>query len=415
MDEKTEKLLENYQKAKRSLKLINNISQPQSGDQNMESSQSSSLEQIESEEKKEDERIRNILSYIRMKREKGLDYRTEIDPAKVEAWVKEEESKKSVSTLDNTGVDLNSNSNNHEREDFLEREKKMYVEKERESERDYRRKEREERDFKQREYDWENRERAKEKERTKEKEFRRDPDREFKDMNFDDSQRRRRTKEYLNKKRHREREFEDDEMDRLREKEEIYEEAKRKEYSSEKSRKGRQSSFSPQPPSSYSTPKLKFLTSDFSSSSLPPPPPPLKGTESSSSQPQVSSPPISIKQEGLLDRSKLSGFIIPTSTTEKKTVLPKSMDFSDDQNENENYQLKKKRKLITLETSLYDQEENKAKLKQVETIISKIPTDTQELFNFPINWNIIEEVIHFFLKKINKILLFFQKKLESNC
>jgi len=238
----------------------------------------------------------------------------------------------------------------------MEREKKEGLERDREKERELRRREREEREYRDMEREWEQRERAKEREKEKEKDLQKRPrDRRKDDLEYDEHDRkRRRSREYFRKKREREREREEDETDRVREIQE--EEYRRRE--EERKLEERHSIDQQSPPT-----------------------------------PVLTASPIDLSNKEGLDRSKLTNIALklPANviTEKKKLVAAIAPGFNPEPEFDELYQ-KKKRELVTLESSLHEQSYS-GKLEKVKAIIEKIPTEKEKLFAFILDWEIIQK------------------------
>jgi hypothetical protein len=94
-----------------------------------------------------------------------------------------------------------------------------------------------------------------------------------------------------------------------------------------------------------------------------------------------------------LDRSKLSGFAIPITAPpkEKKPVVAVVPGFNAEPEVDELF-MKKKRKLVTLDSALHEESDRKAKIEQLKSLIDTIPTTKDELFAYSLNWEVIDQV-----------------------
>jgi len=330
----------------------------------------------------EEERSREAVRIIILRRDRGEDYRNyEYDPSRVRPDELLDDKTGSIKGETDKWRERNSRDDRKDtkkereetEEEKAERERRNRAEKERETERErereQRKKEREEREYRDREKEWEGREYIKEKEREKERDReRREKDRELRDSEYDDFERKKRTKEYEKKKREREKEREEDEAERLREYQEE-EESKRKEQIKKEGDTKRKTVVQQQKmQKAFRIPHLP---------SVKPPPPPELFT---GSPPDI---------EGL-DRSKLSSFALPTTTSKDKPVISVVPGFNAEPEVDELY-VKKKRKLVTLESALHEESDRKAKLEQLKNLIETIPTKKEELFGYNIDWQIIDQ------------------------
>ena len=193
------------------------------------------LEKVDVEE---EAKLRSVISQLVITREKGQDYRP-IDirapPKKVEEvqqpsavevenvvsreikHFRDKEAQREAGMLKLTtrvpsfSDKKRDKNDDHSDEERTERERKQRLERDREREREVRRLEREERDFRDKEREWENREKIKDRERENQRE-RREINREFVDMEYDDGERKRRSRDYYRRKRQREKELSDDQI-----------------------------------------------------------------------------------------------------------------------------------------------------------------------------------------------------------
>jgi len=286
----------------------------------------------------DEDRTKNAIAFLMYKRDKGEEYKNFVfDPVKYREFEKRQRKEREESE-----------------EELAERERKRQAERDREKEKEQRRKEREERDFREKEKEWESREYAKikEKEREMERE-RRERDRDLKDLEFDDAERKKRSREYEKRKREREKERDEDDTDRTREQEEL-DMIKKRELAAKEEQEMRDS--------------------------IVPEPSPIF----------VESP---VEDDSSVDKSKLASIAMPfvgAPPKEKKPVLPVVPGFNAEPEIDELY-VKKKRKLITLESALHEETDRKAKLEQLKTIIDTIPTTKEHLFSYPISWDVVDQ------------------------
>jgi hypothetical protein len=253
---------------------------------------------------------------------------------------------------------------NDEVEDKEKREKQEKVEKEREQ----RRKEREEREFREREKLWEQWE--------KDREYRREKDREREkkqqnraalDLQYDDNERKKRTSDYYQKKRIRDRERQEDIFENQREKEEKENQAKRlKEKQDQEDKKS----------DNRDVLKIVPSPSPFTSSSVLSP---------SSLSPSPSPGPSPVVTTSATSFNSGVRVVVPiTLNPSKKIVLQKDEEHP----ETDDVFSKKKRKLATLDEGIL-------KRQQLDSLISQIPTESEKLYEYPIDWNAIQKVPFF--------------------
>jgi len=376
VDEKTQKYLDEYTVRKQTM--LRARLQKQNG-QHQTSAEEDVI--LDEEQFQEDERVRDIIKQLVETRERGEDYRDlDIDTARLQARKrrekeKQEEIAESLREIDKQTdaekVSLVSREIRYFREKQaqrdaerpevedeelkrIEKEKRNRFERDRERGREQRRKEREDRDFRDRERDWEGREKQRERERDKEREKeKREKEREARDAEFDDS---RKSREYVKFKKEIEREKEEDESDKLRELQDE-EWRRREEIRREEERQERE----------YKNDHI------FNQTSTPSQQTPISSIE-----------PTNL----LLDRSKLSGFALSTQVEKKAiSVVP---GFNAEPEVDELY-TKKKRKLVTLESSLHKENDRKTKLDQVKSVIEKIPKEKDELFAYEIDWDTVQQ------------------------
>jgi RNA-binding protein 25 len=360
------------------------------------------------------ERIKKVIYYLIQKHERGETWRNITKDTISEDLLNKIELPASSSNQQNQTSQNGATTANDDDTERSKEHQANKMERDKEREREQRRKDREEREYKEREREWELRERDKLYERQKDLE--REVEREKKgrervviDLEYDDTERRRRSRDYLRKKRDREREFEDDEADRLRElqeeeykrREEIRREEERLEREREQHRvtKYPNNHHTPPPNKPVQTRDLSRTPTQTIST-----PPPYEQNQYSSSSPAPDmntenqfSPSSLNSSQGYLDRSKLSTVAVQfgglgSTTTDKKKPVPSFVPgFADLESDIDELYSKKKLKLTTLDTHLHQDNERKAKLDQVKSVIEQIPTSAEELFAFPLKWDIIEK------------------------
>jgi len=327
-------------------------------------------------------KIRLVLRQLIERREKGQDYRMidiekvrRMKPEELEALqkVSAEAEKANVVSREikhfrdkeaqrETGTDKKDKKD----ESDEEKERKNKLERDREKEREQRRLEREEKEYKEKEREWENRERLKEREKDKDQN-RREKNREILDQEYDDSERKRRSREYYRKKREREKEKAEDDAEHQREMQE--EEFKRREEQR----------------------KEEIRRHEIETRHEPPPPPPKHHYPINPAPPVGSPPSQSNNSNGgdlsPLDRSKLSAFVLAPNTEKK---ISTNVPFKEEE-EMDDLFTKKKRRLITLETALHEDNTRTGKLEAVKSVIEQIPIEKDKIFAFPMNWDLIDK------------------------
>eukprot|EP01117_Protostelium_nocturnum_P000979 TRINITY_DN112_c3_g1_i1.p1 TRINITY_DN112_c3_g1~~TRINITY_DN112_c3_g1_i1.p1 ORF type:complete len:635 (+),score=289.52 TRINITY_DN112_c3_g1_i1:1992-3896(+) len=248
--------------------------------------------------------------------------------------------------------------NNYGERDEEERERRIRMEREREIQR---KREREEREFLHSEREWEAREREKsiDREREYEREMernRRGREREARDLSYDDVERRKRTREYIRRARERKHEFDEDEAERIREiQEEEY--RRRDEEMREEERLRRE---------------LARENELYQSPLYEPDQPRTPNTD------------------GFLDRTKMTNSVAVQLGASNPVVEKKKIAFVEEEPDTDDIYTKKKLKLTTLDTNLHHENDRKVKMEKVKSVIEQIPTTKEELFAYPINWEIIE-------------------------
>jgi len=286
----------------------------------------------------EEANTREAIKQLMYKRDKGDDYKNFVfDPTKVRD-------------------EKNYRDKEENEEERLEKERRKQAEKERERERELRRKEKEERDYRDREKAWETREYNKQKDREREMEKeKREREREPRDILYDDTERKKRSREYEKRKRELEKEKQEDDTDRIKEYEEQEEERIREEVKRKEEEERLRKQIIPEK-------DLKDLMS-------------------------IDSPTAEDKE---LDRTKVGSMVIPQQTKEKKAPITVVPGFNAEPEIDELY-IKKKRKLVTLDSALHEEVDRKAKLEQFKTIIETIPTTKELIFPYSIQWEIVDE------------------------
>jgi len=364
--------------------------------QRMQQAEGNQAESKEVEEAREDEVVKDTLRHLLRKREKGEDYRViDIDPARIKKEKEQAVESKDLNTEKETvnsvpreakqfkdksdKMDVEKGQEKRDDDEEHERERKVRLERERELEREERRREREEREFREREKEWEARERAREREREKDRQrLKLDRDRDVRDMAYDDSERKKRSREYYRNRKDREKEKIEDEQDKLRDLQE--EEYKRREQDRLRER--------------------EQMEQDIQMDRFQPPPPPME------SPPPVTTPTRDEK-EGILDPSMIDKLVF-SAPSEKKTLVSIVPGFNAEPEVDELY-TKKKRKLITLEKSLHVGNNRQVKLEHAKVIIEMIPIDKIKLFEYPMAWDVIEK--HNIVE--GKMRLWIKKKIKE--
>lgn len=254
-----------------------------------------------------------------------------------------------------------------------------------EKEKEARRRDREEREYRDRERSWEDREISKLKEREKEYfKLKKQAQRLDRDLSYDDNERKKRSKEYYRRKRDREKEREEDEVDRqkeIQEKEMIQQHL-------EKKRRELEALNEPPPPPTLSPERDQQQSDntsmeDYSMQQSTYTPPSLSYTT-------ITMSPVEDNTMSPVDRSRLSGFALSTTSKEKKPVVPLAAGFATEGEHDDVYSNKKK-KLTTLDAHMQEENERKAKLEQLKNLIDTIPTEKTQLFAIQVNWELIDQ------------------------
>jgi len=187
------------------------------------------------------------------------------------------------------------------------------------------------------------------------KKKKREREREPRDILYDDTERKKRSREYEKRKRELEKEKQEDDTDRIKEYEEQEEERIREEVKRKEEEERLRKQIIPEK-------DLKDLMS-------------------------IDSPTAEDKE---LDRTKVGSMVIPQQTKEKKAPITVVPGFNAEPEIDELY-IKKKRKLVTLDSALHEEVDRKAKLEQFKTIIETIPTTKELIFPYSIQWEIVDE------------------------
>eukprot|EP01114_Cavostelium_apophysatum_P011221 TRINITY_DN2542_c0_g1_i7.p1 TRINITY_DN2542_c0_g1~~TRINITY_DN2542_c0_g1_i7.p1 ORF type:complete len:517 (+),score=224.15 TRINITY_DN2542_c0_g1_i7:470-2020(+) len=260
-------------------------------------------------------------------------------------------------------------------------EAKSYVEREK--------RKREEREYKEKERVWEEREKAKEREKEREIERKeREKDREAIDLDYDfEAERKRHPKEYYRRKKDRQREAEEDVVDAQREielmKQQEEENRLKKERDEQRRLEERQRSIEMAKARAASAASAAAAAAAAASN----PPVSVPGPIAANPPYPPFAPPYASYSPGetsVLAGAKLSGI----KFTEKKVVAP---GFAIEEPEEEQ-SAQKKRKLVTLETALHEDNTRQAKLEQAKSVIERIPTEKEKLFDFPMEWDVVEKM-----------------------
>ncbi|PRP77391.1 hypothetical protein PROFUN_14397 [Planoprotostelium fungivorum] len=248
-----------------------------------------------------------------------------------------------------------------------EREQKFRQERERAANR---RRDTEEQEYIRREREWEMRERDKQHKEDIDRERLSDVDKRgrerlSRDLHWDDSDRRTRSRDYVRRQRERQRELDEDETDKLMEVEEEKrrEEARKRE---ERRREEERRETVHHAPSSHHT--IIHHPS-----------------------PSHTTPKDNTSDAGFFDRTKAVGSIavqLSGANVEKKKA---AIFTNDDQESDELYEQKKKLKLTRLDTNLHHENERKIKVERVKALLDQIPTEKEQVFAYPIDWETIEK------------------------
>lgn len=220
-----------------------------------------------------------------------------------------------------------------------------------------RRKEKEENEYRDAVRSWEKREadvardREREKERTSYSSS--SVNRAMIDAEYDyETERKKHSREYNRRKREREREKQDDEMERMNEYNELR---------------------------------------------TPPPLPPLPKEEKDESPmaPFPISPPyMNDSEASAVESISDKGKVVLGLSVEKKKVVATSMPFDEEDGQGNSNQAKKKRKLPLLDAPLHEENSRQGKLEQVKSLIEQIPTEKEKIFDYPMDWQVIDQVFY---------------------
>lgn len=207
-------------------------------------------------------------------------------------------------------------------------------------------------------------------------------------IEYDDNERKKRTREYVRRKRERERELQEDEADRAREIQE--EEFKRREEQRrlEELEREREKELQRQKELELEREKAKLQSMMDATMETSLSPAWSPGTEDNTSDMHRS-------QSGEFGLSSPSAVTkiqvqLASSTADKKKqkpVVPIVPGFDEEQEENDP-QAKRKRKLEVLENTLHTKTRN-AQMELAKSLIEKIPTAKEPLFAYEMDWNTI--------------------------
>eukprot|EP01118_Nematostelium_gracile_P011163 TRINITY_DN3928_c0_g2_i1.p1 TRINITY_DN3928_c0_g2~~TRINITY_DN3928_c0_g2_i1.p1 ORF type:complete len:348 (-),score=143.50 TRINITY_DN3928_c0_g2_i1:73-1116(-) len=253
-----------------------------------------------------------------------------------------------------------------------------------------------EREYKDREIQWEIRERDRERMREKDLQIqKREKDRESRDLNFDDSDRKRRTKEWQYAKRERERERQEDEADRLKEIQ--AEEFRRREEQRKaelEEQKAIQAQLEREVELQKEREKKEKEREERKERER------LRREREREREKELLNPltnpsrsPVHVQETApaeAVDPTALGTIAFSAPIIVNKSVVAVVPGFNPEEKVDDAYQ-KKKRKLVTLETSIHEEESKEAKLELAKSIIESIPVEKDKLFEFPVDWTIVDK------------------------
>jgi len=122
-----------------------------------------------------------------------------------------------------------------------------------------------------------------------------------------------------------------------------------------------------------------------------PPPPPLPQRSPLRTSPFSPSSPTT-PTESSLKSGKVSGFMLGGNTLEKKKPVVAVVPAFTDEPEVDELYLKKKRKLVTLDTAMHEEvTDKKQKIERIKNVIDTIPTEKELLFQYAVDWDVIEK------------------------